>query len=76
MKELKNDLPGVGAWAIMILLAFASCERNSSPEGRMSIKMEDLQKEMRETMQQQNQAILDSLSRIRADLNELKQRSK
>lgn len=56
----------------VILLIFTACERNSSPEGRMSIKLEDLQKEIREDMKQQNKAILDSLGKIREELNELK----
>ena len=54
----------------------SSCDRSSSPEGRMSIKIESLQKQMIDSLAQQNRAILDSLSKIRTELNELKQGKK
>lgn len=46
-----------------------TCDRTSSPEGRMSIQVENLQNQM----QQQNRAILDSLGKIRAEIEQLKQ---
>ena len=72
MKQINRFKPGFGIVLIAILLAFNSCGKNSSPEGRMSIKIESLQKEMLERMQEQNKAILDSLGKIREELGELK----
>jgi hypothetical protein len=54
-------------------LFLASCDRTSSPEGRMSIKLENLQKEMIDSLQKQNNAILDSIGKIREELNEIRQ---
>jgi uncharacterized membrane protein (DUF106 family) len=59
--------------SVMIL---SSCGGDSSPEGRMSIKLENLQKEMLESQKQQNAAILDSLSKIREEIQKLKQGTK
>jgi len=55
-----------------VLLGFISCGTNSSPEGRMTEKIETLQKEMLDSLQQQNRAILDSLGQIRQEIEELK----
>ena len=76
MKQMNNSNSRYGILVLMILMIFTSCERNSSPEGRMSIKVENLQKEMMESMQQQNKAILDSMGKIREELNELKEKNK
>jgi hypothetical protein len=38
----------------------------------MSIKIENLQKEMIDSLRRQNRAILDSLGKIRAEIEELK----
>jgi len=65
-----------GMIAFVCILAISSCDRSSSPEGRMSLKIESLQKEMIESLQQQNRAILDSLGKIREDLNEIKRQGK
>ncbi|MEJ7829906.1 MAG: hypothetical protein WKF91_16985 [Segetibacter sp.] len=54
-----------------LLLLVTACGENSSPEGRMRIKLEDLHKEMIDSLQKQNAAILDSLSKIREDLRGL-----
>ena len=72
MKQVKCIKHRFGIIMIIILLGFNSCGKNSSPEGRMSIKIESLQKEMLESMQKQNKAILDSLGKIREELDELK----
>jgi hypothetical protein len=50
----------------------SSCGRDSSPEGRMSIKLEALQKEMIDSLRQQNKAMLDSLGKIREEIETLK----
>ncbi len=60
-----------GALSFLLLLLIA-CGENSSPEGRMHIKLEDLYKEMIDSLKKQNTAILDSLSKIREDLRRLK----
>lgn len=65
-----------GMIASICILAITACDRSSSPEGRMSIKIDSLQKEMIESLQQQNRAILDSLGKIREDLNEIKRQGK
>jgi len=59
-----------------ITFTLTACGRTSSPEGRMSIKLEQLQKEMRDSLKKQNEAILDTLSRIRQDLNRLERKVK
>ncbi len=56
----------------IVLLGFISCGTNSSPEGRMTEKIETLQKEMLDSLQHQNRAILDSLGKIREELDALK----
>ena len=67
-----NSIRSVMLVFISILL-FSACDRSSSPEGRMSIKLENVQKEMIDSLKQQNRAILDSLGKILEELNELKQ---
>ncbi len=59
---------GVLSFLLLLLIA---CGENSSPEGRMRIKLEDLRKEMIDSLKKQNTAILDSLSKIREDLRKL-----
>jgi hypothetical protein len=61
-----------GIIIIGMLATTMSCGRDSSPEGRMSVKVESLQKEMMDKMEKQNKAILDSLGKIRQELNALK----
>jgi hypothetical protein len=58
---------------IFLVVFAASCDRTSSPEGRMSIRIENLQKQMIDSLRQQNRAILDSLGKIRAEIEQLKQ---
>ncbi len=62
---------GVLSFLLFLLIA---CGENSSPEGRMRIKLDDLHKEMIDSLQKQNAAILDSLSKIRDDLRKLEGR--
>lgn len=77
MKKLLISNPLKCAVAILMsLFIFSACDRSSSPEGRMSMKMEDLQKEMINKLEKQNQAILDSLGNIRRELEEIKQKQK
>lgn len=58
---------------VTLLIATAGCGRESSPEGRMSIKVETLQKDLLQKIEQQNKAILDSLAKMREELEALKQ---
>jgi len=58
---------------LVSIVCLSACDRSSSPEGRMSIQLETLQKEMIDSLKQQNRAMLDSLGKIREELNELKQ---
>jgi len=63
-------------YGLTILFLVSACGENSSPEGRMINKMEALQKEMIDSLKQQNSAVLDSIRNIRTELNELKQQIK
>jgi len=65
-----------GMFILFCMLTISACDRSSSPEGRMSIKIESLQKNMIDSLQKQNRAILDSLSQIRKELNEIKELKK
>jgi hypothetical protein len=60
----------------LCIFAITACDRSSSPEGRMSLQIESFQKEMIGSLQQQNKAILDSLGKIREELNEIKRQMK
>lgn len=74
--DLKTGVIKSALLAAIILVFFSGCDRSSSPEGRMSIKIEDLQKQMIDSLKMQNRAILDSLSKIREDLRNLQQSKK
>jgi len=65
-----------GVFILFCMLTISACDRSSSPEGRMSMKIESLQKNMIDSLQKQNRAILDSLSKIRKELNEIKEQKK
>jgi hypothetical protein len=68
MKPNKALLP-----ALVLFVAVAACDRTSSPEGRTSIKLEQLQKEMRDSLKKQHTVILDSLSKLREAIQRLEQ---
>ena len=70
MKTIKAACLATMAMAILMLV---SCGSESSPEGRMTMKIESLQKEMIDSLQQQNKAILDSLAALRKDVQALQQ---
>ena len=65
-----------GIFILFCIMTISACDRTSSPEGRMSLKIESLQKNMIDSLQKQNKAILDSLGQIRKELNEIKQLKK
>ncbi len=76
---MKYTIPGRSVAIICVFgltLFLIACNESSSPEGRMSIRIERLQKEMIDSLRQQNRAILDSLGNIRKELNEMKARTK
>ncbi len=56
---------------VLAVLALCSCGRESSPEGRMQIRAEQLQADL-DSLKLQNKAILDSLTSIRQELKDLK----
>ena len=74
MKNINNTQSVRNAiFSLFCMLTLSACDRNSSPEGRMSMKIESLQKNLIDSLQKQNRAILDSLSKIRKELNEIKE---
>ena len=65
-----------GIFILFCSMTLGACDRTSSPEGRMSLKIENLEKNMIDSLQKQNRAILDSIGQIRKELNEIKQLKK
>ena len=60
-----------GLLTVFLVTVLSACDNSSSPEGRMTMKIENLQEEMIDSLMKQNRAILDSLGKIREDLKEL-----
>lgn len=58
----------VAAAAILL----TACGSNSSPEGRMTMKIETLQKELLD-IQKQNKAILDSIASLQNNIQQWQQ---
>lgn len=56
----------------VLVTVLASCGRSSSPEGRMGMKLEDLQQQMLDSMQQHHRALMDSIGQLRQELTTLK----
>jgi uncharacterized protein YlxW (UPF0749 family) len=56
---------------IIFCFCLAACDSNSSPEGRMTNKMEEIRKEL-DTLQKQNDALFDSISRTGKELDSLR----
>lgn len=59
------------ALIFITLITLAACGRESSPEGRMSIKADELHKQI-DSLKQQNAAILDSLSSLSKQVDKLR----
>ena len=55
---------------LLLIILLTACGPESSPEGRMTIKMEDIRKEF-DTLKRQNERILDSLGKINERLQKL-----
>ena len=58
---------------IIFCVALASCGSNSSPEGRMTNKMEEIRKEI-DTLKQQNDALLDSVNKAGRELDSIRKK--
>lgn len=56
--------------ALVLALFLIACGPGSSPEGRMTLKMEDIRKEF-DTLKQQNEKLLDSVGKINERLQKL-----
>ena len=56
--------------ALLVIMILTACGPESSPEGRMTIKMEDIRQEF-DTLKMQNEKILDSLGKINERLQKL-----
>jgi len=57
-------------FALSLVVLFTACDSNSSPEGRMTNKMEEVRREF-DTLKLQNERILDSLGKINERLQRL-----
>jgi uncharacterized protein YlxW (UPF0749 family) len=58
---------------IIFCFTLAGCGSNSSPEGRITNKMEEIRKEL-DTLQKQNDALKDSVSKASKELDSLKEK--
>jgi hypothetical protein len=56
---------------LIFVFAFAACGRDSSPEGRMTIKLENMQSQ-HDSLKQQNVVILDSMGKINEELRKVR----
>jgi hypothetical protein len=61
--------------ALVLILALTSCGQNSSPEGRLSIKIDAMHQEI-DGLKKQNSMILDSLNTINQRLQKLQKLGK
>jgi len=55
----------------IICFALAGCGSNSSPEGRMTNKMEEIKQKI-DTLQKQNDALMDSVNKASKELDSIK----
>ncbi len=58
-------------YVMMVVALLASCGKESSPEGRMSIRAEKLEQKI-DSLAAQNRAILDSIHVINRELQALR----
>ncbi len=58
--------------AMLVIVICSSCGQESSPEGRMTLKIEDLQQQLLDSLQQHHQALRDSMGQLRREISELK----
>ena len=57
-------------FSLLLLLALAACDQQSSPEGRSKLRDEKLAAEL-DSIKLKQEAILDSIEVIRAELQQL-----
>ena len=57
-------------FALSLVVLLTACDSNSSPEGRMTNKVEEVRREF-DTLKLQNERILDSLGEINERLQRL-----
>lgn len=57
-------------FALSLVVLLTACDSNSSPEGRMTNKVEEVRREF-DTLKLQNERILDSLGKINERLQKL-----
>ena len=55
---------------VILSVVLLSCDSNSSPEGRMTNKLETIRQEF-DSLKKQNAMILDSLSKLSQQVQEL-----
>lgn len=55
---------------VLLSIGLLSCDSNSSPEGRMTNKMEDIRQEF-DSLKKQNAMIMDSLSKLSQQVQKL-----
>ncbi len=60
-------------FVFLLCVSLSSCDSNSSPEGRMTNKMEDIRREF-DTLKAQNEKILDSLRSINERLQKIEEK--
>jgi uncharacterized protein YlxW (UPF0749 family) len=58
---------------IVVCLFFVGCGSNSSPEGRITNKMEEIRKEI-DTLQKQNDVLLDSVNKASKELDSIRKK--
>ena len=56
---------------LIFCLSLAACGSNSSPEGRMTNKLEEIRLKL-DTLEKQNAALLDSFNKVDKELDSLK----
>ena len=59
------------ATILIFVLAIAACGQNASPEGRLTTKIESLEKEL-DSVKMQNAAILDSVRNLNEAIRKMK----
>jgi len=59
------------ATLLIFTLALTACGKNSSPEGRMTLKIEDIKKEL-DSLKRQNAVILDSMGKMSDEIRKMK----
>jgi len=64
---------GILVATILLSELLYACGSNSSPEGRMLNRLENVRQEMIDSLNKQNTVILDSFRMIRRDLEQMRQ---